>query len=66
MPSLTAARRLGDRVAAAVQQPLELGDVLLEPLCSVGVAFTRDPAEDVDALVARADAAMYASKRANG
>jgi diguanylate cyclase (GGDEF)-like protein/PAS domain S-box-containing protein len=66
MPSLAAARRLGERVATAVQQPLEIGDVMLEPSCSVGVAFTRDPAEDVDALVARADAAMYASKRANG
>jgi diguanylate cyclase (GGDEF)-like protein/PAS domain S-box-containing protein len=66
MPSLAAARRLGERVATAVQQPLEIGDVQLEPSCSVGVAFTRDPAEDVDALVARADAAMYASKRANG
>jgi diguanylate cyclase (GGDEF)-like protein/PAS domain S-box-containing protein len=66
MPSLAAARRLGTRIAAAVQQPVEIGDVLLEPSCSVGVAFTRDPAEDVDALVARADAAMYASKRANG
>jgi diguanylate cyclase (GGDEF)-like protein/PAS domain S-box-containing protein len=66
MPSLAAAQRLGARVAAAVQQPLEIGDALLEPSCSVGVAWTSDPHEDVDALVARADAAMYASKRANG
>jgi diguanylate cyclase (GGDEF)-like protein/PAS domain S-box-containing protein len=64
MPSLGAARRLGHRVADAVQQPLEIGDILLEPSCSVGVAWTDDPADDVDALVARADAAMYASKRA--
>ena len=66
MPSLAAAQRLGARVAAAVQQPLEIGDALIEPSCSVGVAWTSDPHEDVDALVARADAAMYASKRANG
>ncbi len=66
MPSLAGAQRLGARVAAAVQQPLEVGDALLEPSCSVGVAWTNDPDEDVDALVARADAAMYASKRANG
>ena len=64
MPSAAAAHRLGDRICAAVQQPVEIGDVVLEPSCSAGVVWTRDPAEDVDALVARADAAMYVSKRA--
>ncbi|WP_432572672.1 putative bifunctional diguanylate cyclase/phosphodiesterase [Kineococcus sp. SYSU DK005] len=52
------------RVVREFAAPAELDDVAVQPSASVGVAVTgtADPA-DADALVSRADAAMYGAKR---
>ena len=58
---LETARRLGERIAAHLGRPYEGG---LEVSASVGVAFTANPAATTpDALIRRADHAMYRSKR---
>lgn len=60
-----AAQAVGDRVAASIATPLTVGSVLLTPTASVGVAWSGDRASvDADALIADADAAMYAAKHA--
>lgn len=58
-----AALALGERVAAHVAGPLDLGagDVPIRP--SVGVAWSAPGDRVPDGLIARADAAMYQSKR---
>lgn len=57
------AERIRERVDAAIRGCYELGDVVIEyPGASIGVA-TADAQDGADALLARADAAMYAVKR---
>jgi diguanylate cyclase (GGDEF)-like protein len=51
-----------DRIREAVVQPLDVQGVRVQPAVSIGV--TRATAEDdVDSVLARADAAMYEAKR---
>ncbi|GGL16988.1 hypothetical protein GCM10012284_59480 [Mangrovihabitans endophyticus] len=57
------AEQLGRRLARAVRRPVNLGGTPVRPGASVGVAWSADPAVDPDALVTRADEAMYAAKR---
>ena len=58
---LDTARHLGERIADELARPYEGG---LEVTASVGVAFTANPAASTpDALIRRADHAMYRSKR---
>jgi diguanylate cyclase (GGDEF)-like protein/PAS domain S-box-containing protein len=62
------ARRIADQLAAAVAEPVELGDreleVEVEVGASVGVAVYPTDGEDVAALLRRADADLYARKTA--
>ncbi len=51
-------------LTTAVEQPIVIGGQLLTPGLSVGVVCEPHPGVSTDALVARADAAMYAVKRA--
>ena len=51
------------RAVGRLRGAVHLGDVRVEVVASVGVAWTCDPEVDADALVAMADAAMYDSKR---
>jgi diguanylate cyclase (GGDEF)-like protein len=51
------------RIAAAVRQPADIGETVLVPSCSIGVAWSHTADDDVEALMARADAAMYESKQ---
>jgi diguanylate cyclase (GGDEF)-like protein len=56
------ARSVGERIRAAVAEGVRVGP-MCEPLTvSVGVATARR-GDDVDSLLARADAAMYSAKR---
>jgi diguanylate cyclase (GGDEF)-like protein len=56
---------LGERVRAAVENGmLRLGPETLSLTVSIGVSVSLDEEDDVDALLARADAALYAAKRA--
>jgi diguanylate cyclase (GGDEF)-like protein len=57
------ALRVADRIAAAVNRPVQLAGVTLELQVSIGVAHAGRRVISADALVGRADSAMYASKR---
>jgi diguanylate cyclase (GGDEF)-like protein/PAS domain S-box-containing protein len=56
---------LAQRLQQALNQPLDLSIGTVDLHASIGVAFN-EPGDTSDALVARADAAMYQSKRAGG
>ena len=54
---------VADRIARAVNRPARLSAATLDLQVSIGVAHSGRRAISADALVARADTAMYASKR---
>jgi diguanylate cyclase (GGDEF)-like protein/PAS domain S-box-containing protein len=54
---------IGRRVSDALQGDVAISAHVLPLRASVGVSWTATPAPDVDALVARADQAMYLSKQ---
>jgi diguanylate cyclase (GGDEF)-like protein/PAS domain S-box-containing protein len=56
---------IGDRVLAALDAPFLVGDQTLHASASIGIARSV-AGEAPDALIARADAAMYESKRQGG
>jgi diguanylate cyclase (GGDEF)-like protein/PAS domain S-box-containing protein len=53
---------IADRLAQALRQPVRLAGATLQMRASMGVAYTRRRVR-ADVLVARADSAMYVSKR---
>lgn len=57
------AEAIAARVASALSVPVVLGDESISPRGSIGVATSADCGTRVDCLVARADEAMYESKR---
>ena len=57
------ALRVAERIANTVNRPVQLADVTLDLQVSIGVAYAGRRSIGADALVRRADAAMYASKR---
>ena len=57
------ARAVAEKVLAAVRVPVDIGDATVTPRASIGVALL-EPGEDEDAVIARADAALYAAKDA--
>jgi diguanylate cyclase (GGDEF)-like protein/PAS domain S-box-containing protein len=56
------ATEIGDRLAAALHATVDVGPAVVDLRASIGVAWTREVV-DPDSLIARADAAMYRSKR---
>ncbi|MGY4829695.1 putative bifunctional diguanylate cyclase/phosphodiesterase [Sphaerotilaceae bacterium SBD11-9] len=56
---------LARRVVAAVAEPIDCQDQILQVSASVGISVHPDHG-DADRLMAHADAAMYAAKRAGG
>lgn len=62
MPSLEAAAAIAAKILVAARAPLPLDSGTLEPSLSIGVTLV-GPDEPIDAVVARADAAMYAAKQ---
>jgi diguanylate cyclase (GGDEF)-like protein/PAS domain S-box-containing protein len=59
-----AAVALGQRISESIRGPLSTKDGQIRLSASVGIAWTVDHSESPDALIARADAAMYQSKLA--
>ena len=57
------ARRVAERISRALCRPVQLAGATLDLQASLGVAFSGHRPITADALVARADAAMYESKR---
>ena len=61
IPSLEAAMAIATKIHHAAHQPLQLPEGELVPTLSIGVTLIH-PQEPVDAVVARADQAMYEAK----
>jgi diguanylate cyclase (GGDEF)-like protein/PAS domain S-box-containing protein len=67
LPDLTEAgvvERVARCIAEQVSAPLRAGGVEVRVSCSIGLALYPGDGADCDALVRRADASMYAAKRA--
>lgn len=59
------AEQLGERLVDSLRAPYSVAGHVVEVGTSIGVALTEE-GDDVDAVVHRADVAMYAAKRAGG
>ena len=57
------AQAVADKLLEAIGAPALVDGVAVNVTASVGMAFFPDDGQDIETLVARADAAMYASKR---
>jgi diguanylate cyclase (GGDEF)-like protein len=57
------AQAVAEKIAAAVAAPMDVEGTVIVISASVGIAIYPEDAEDFQALVARADAAMYHAKR---
>jgi diguanylate cyclase (GGDEF)-like protein len=55
---------IAERITAALDAPIVVGESTVRIGASVGVAWSRDAAATAESLVDQADAAMYARKRA--
>ncbi len=57
---------LGTRVIDALEEPIPAGTAEVSMLASVGIAVSRDPDTDPEAMLREADMAMYRAKSAGG
>ncbi|WP_349744686.1 diguanylate cyclase domain-containing protein [Roseateles cavernae] len=64
LPDAAAAEALAQRLIAAVREPLWVAGALMPVGATLGLAFCPGDADTPATLLARADAAMYAAKRA--
>ncbi|GIM88275.1 GGDEF domain-containing protein [Paractinoplanes toevensis] len=51
------------RIMAAMREPVEIGDVAVQPQASFGIVLALPGEDDADALLHRADTAMYQAKQ---
>lgn len=63
VPGRDRAASIGSRIAQALHGQVRVGGLSVPLRASIGVAWSDDPAIGPDTLLARADAAMYVSKR---
>lgn len=54
---------IAEKIIAAIAAPYRIGVHVLQLATSIGVSFFPDDGDDVETLIARADAAMYRAKR---
>jgi diguanylate cyclase (GGDEF)-like protein/PAS domain S-box-containing protein len=59
-----AAERLATRLIAAIERPVTLGERVAHVSASIGIALSLAAGDSAEALLAAADAAMYAAKMA--
>jgi diguanylate cyclase (GGDEF)-like protein len=64
MSDESSARIMSERLIAAINQPIEIGNEHVHVGVSVGIAFYYEDAHSADELVRQADQAMYAAKLA--
>lgn len=64
--SAQAALNVAEKIRAAIQEPILIADKVAQIGASIGIALFPEHADNVDALLANADRAMYAAKRAGG
>jgi two-component system cell cycle response regulator len=62
MPSVEAAVPVAERISESLRTSLVFADGELQTSATVGVAWTNETSVSPDALIARADTAMYQSK----
>lgn len=55
---------LANKLIARLSEPYRIGERTFVIGASIGIAFFPDDAEDIESLIAQADAAMYDAKRA--
>jgi diguanylate cyclase (GGDEF)-like protein len=58
------AARVASKIIDVVSAPAQLRGETVDVGASIGIALTESPADDPDALLRNADAAMYLAKRA--
>lgn len=63
IPDLEAAMAIAETVCRAIAEPITTAELHIEVTASIGVTMAK-PEESVDALIARADVAMYGAKQA--
>ena len=63
VPGRDRAASIGGRIAQALHGQVRVGGLSVPLRASIGVAWSDDPAVGADTLLARADTAMYVSKR---
>ena len=66
VPDVAAAQESARRMAAAIAAPIPLEGIMVEVGASVGVAVSPEHGADLDALLQRADVAMYVAKSSGG
>jgi predicted signal transduction protein with EAL and GGDEF domain len=65
IPDPAAATRLADRLCEVLREPLELDSMTLRVDASVGIALAPDHGTTAEALLQKADIAMYEAKRSH-
>jgi diguanylate cyclase (GGDEF)-like protein len=58
------AQQIASAIIAEIQQPIDLGDETVQIGASIGIAFVLREGDSPEALMSRADGAMYSAKRA--
>jgi diguanylate cyclase (GGDEF)-like protein len=66
IPSIDDARNLGEKLLEALHEPFEVDGLTLEVSASIGVACYPEHGVDVEALLQRADVAMFLAKESRG
>ncbi len=66
MPDTDAAVRAAEQISHSLHRPFNVDRVTLEVGASIGVAVAPEHGQDLDALLRRADVAMYQAKREGG
>ena len=66
LPDEQSAVAVAERLVEAMHEPIEVEGLALEVAGSIGIAVFPDDADDADALLRRADVAMYAAKGSGG
>ena len=64
LPDELAARRIGEQLLLALDPPIQVRGVSCRVSATIGYALVPDDGADLETLLARADAAMYAGKQA--
>ncbi len=66
LPHPSAAVMIAERLIEELERPLPVEGLALDMSGSIGIAMYPDDSDDVEALLRRADVAMYAAKEAGG
>lgn len=60
--NLTAACHIAEKISKSISEPINIGNTSLSIHTSIGIALAQDTKDGIDALMKKADKAMYISK----